>query len=108
VGVANPQQISSAFQKLIPLYPDINFGVHLHSTPQNWKAKLEAAVSAGCTRFDGALKGIGGCPMANDELVGNMNTEWMVEYLKEKHLLPPLDFDALKNSVSIAEEIFLS
>jgi hydroxymethylglutaryl-CoA lyase len=84
----------------------INFGVHLHSTAQNWKEKLAAAFDEGCLRFDGALKGIGGCPMANDELVGNMNTEWMIDYFLEKNALPAIDTDALKKSISIAEEIF--
>jgi hydroxymethylglutaryl-CoA lyase len=107
VGVASPKQISLALQALVPNYPQIIFGVHLHSTALNWKAKIEAAFDNGCTRFDGALKGIGGCPMANDELVGNMNTEWMISYFKEKNLLPLLDMQALKNSVTIAEEIFV-
>ena len=107
VGVASPQQISFALQALVPHYPQIAVGVHLHTTSLNWQAKLEAAFNNGCTRFDGALKGIGGCPMANDELVGNMNTEWMIAYLKEKNLLPSLDMQALKNSVTIAEEIFV-
>jgi hydroxymethylglutaryl-CoA lyase len=106
VGIAEPEQISFALQALIPNYPDINFGVHLHSTAKNWENKLDAAFTSGCLRFDGALKGIGGCPMANDDLVGNMNTEWMIHYFKEKNLLPQLDFEALQNSVSIAEEIF--
>ena len=107
VGVASPEQISFALQALVPNYLQINFGVHLHSTALNWKAKLEAAFNNGCTRFDGALKGIGGCPMANDVLVGNMNTEWMISYFKEKNLLPSLNMQALKNSVTIAEEIFV-
>ena len=107
VGVASPEQISFALQALVPNYPQINFGVHLHSTALNWEAKLEAAFNNGCTRFDGALKGIGGCPMANDVLVGNMNTEWMISYFNEKNLLPSLNMQALKNSVTIAEEIFV-
>ena len=107
VGVASPEQISFALQALVPNYRQITFGVHLHSTELNWQAKLEAAFDNGCNRFDGALKGIGGCPMANDELVGNMNTEWMISYFKEKEVLPLLDMQALKNSVTIAEEIFV-
>jgi hydroxymethylglutaryl-CoA lyase len=107
VGVASPEQISFALQALVPNYPEITFGVHLHSTSLNWETKIEAAFNNGCTRFDGALKGIGGCPMANDVLVGNMNTEWMISYFKEKNLLPSLNMQALKNSVTIAEEIFV-
>ena len=75
VGVATPHQVSSIVEYLVKKMPGSQIGVHLHSTPDNWKEKLNAAFSAGCRRFDGALKGIGGCPMAKDELVGNMNTE---------------------------------
>jgi hydroxymethylglutaryl-CoA lyase len=106
IGVARPDQITLALEVLINTNPQINFGVHLHSTAQNWKEKLKAAFDEGCLRFDGALKGIGGCPMANDELVGNMNTEWMIDYFLEKNVLPAIDINALKKSISIAEEIF--
>jgi hydroxymethylglutaryl-CoA lyase len=107
VGVATPQQISLALETLIPKYPETTIGVHLHSTPQNFEEKLAAAVNAGCTRFDGALKGIGGCPMAQDDLVGNMNTELMIPYLEEKGLLKNLNKDALLESLQIAGEIFV-
>lgn len=107
VGVATPEQISFALNALIPKYPEVSIGVHLHSTPTNWKDKLEAAVNAGCIRFDGALKGIGGCPMAQDDLVGNMNTEFMISYLEEKKLLNRLNKEALAESLQIATEIFV-
>jgi hydroxymethylglutaryl-CoA lyase len=107
VGVATPAQISFALNTLIPKYPGTVIGVHLHSTPSNWKEKLEAAVNAGCTRFDGALKGIGGCPMAQDELVGNMNSELTIGYLEEKNLIDGLNKDALAESLRIASEIFV-
>jgi hydroxymethylglutaryl-CoA lyase len=107
VGVATPEQISSSLNFLIPKYPDTIIGVHLHSTPANWKEKLEAAVNAGCQRFDGALKGIGGCPMAQDDLVGNMNTELMVSYFEEKELIGGLNKDALQKSLQLASEIFV-
>jgi hydroxymethylglutaryl-CoA lyase len=107
VGVATPEQISYALNSLIPKCPDTVFGVHLHSTPTNWKSKLEAAVNAGCQRFDGALKGIGGCPMAQDDLVGNMSTELMISYLEEKNLISGLNKDALQKSLQLASEIFL-
>lgn len=107
VGLATPQQISAALNTLIPQYPDSLFGVHLHSSPANWKDKLEAAVNAGCTRFDGALKGIGGCPMAGDDLVGNMNTELMISYLEERKLLKGLNKDALQKSLELASRIFV-
>jgi hydroxymethylglutaryl-CoA lyase len=106
VGIATPQQISVALNSLIPTYPRTEFGVHLHSTANNWQAKLEAAVGAGCKRFDGALKGIGGCPMAKDELVGNMNTEWMIQYFKTREILQSFDEEALQKSIELADEIF--
>lgn len=106
VGVATPDQVRFALRTLIPEYTGTTFGVHLHSTANNWKEKLAAAVEAGCTRFDGALKGIGGCPMAQDDLVGNMNTERMIGYLEEQHLIEGLDKSALAESLQIASEIF--
>lgn len=107
VGVATSQQITFALDALIPKYPGVTIGVHLHSTPSNWKEKLEAAVNAGCTRFDGALMGIGGCPMAQDDLVGNMNTELMISYFEEKNLINGLNKDALAESLRIASGIFI-
>ena len=107
VGIGTPQQISFALKTLIPKYTDITFGVHLHSTKNNWKEKLEAAIDAGCTRFDGALKGIGGCPMAQDDLVGNMDSEKMIEHFKEQHLLNNLNDKALIKSLDLAQEIFI-
>lgn len=107
VGMATPEQISFALNTLIPKYPTIQFGVHLHSTQTNWQPKLEAALNAGCKRFDGALKGIGGCPMAQDELVGNMNTEWMIDYFQSVKLLPAINTAALQESLQLAAEIFV-
>ena len=107
VGVATAEQISTALNTLIPKYNDVEFGVHLHSTIANRKEKLEAAVQAGCKRFDGALKGIGGCPMAQDELVGNMDAVFMIEYFREKNLRHNLNEDALAECLSIASEIFI-
>jgi hydroxymethylglutaryl-CoA lyase len=106
VGVATPEQITFALNALIPKYPEITIGVHLHSTPANWKEKLGAAVDAGCKRFDGALKGIGGCPMAQDDLVGNMNTELIIDYLEDKKLIDGLNKEALQRSLRAAGEIF--
>jgi hydroxymethylglutaryl-CoA lyase len=107
VGLARPEQISFALETLVPQYPDISFGVHLHSAPQQRIAKLDAAVSAGCRRFDGALKGIGGCPMAQDELVGNMDSLLMLEYFEEKGMLEEINKAALQESILIAGEIFV-
>lgn len=107
VGVATPAQITTALQALIPQYPQATIGVHLHSTSLNWKEKTEAAFLAGCTRFDGALKGIGGCPMAKDELVGNMATELMIAYFKGQGALPDLDEGALDRCLQLAHKIFV-
>jgi hydroxymethylglutaryl-CoA lyase len=107
VGVAEPQQVYSMTKYLIDSLPDTEIGVHLHSTPANWKEKLEAAVKAGCKRFDGALKGIGGCPMADDELVGNMNSELMIDYFEQHNLIMGLNKEALKESLRLAAEIFV-
>jgi hydroxymethylglutaryl-CoA lyase len=107
VGVATPEQISFALNTLTPRYPGTTIGVHLHSSPSDWRAKLEAAINAGCKRFDGALKGIGGCPMAQDDLVGNMNSESMISYLEERNLVKGLNKDALNKSLQLASEIFV-
>jgi len=106
VGLATSKQVYDMTSYLIESLPGTEIGVHLHSTPVNWKEKLDAAVRAGCKRFDGALKGIGGCPMADDELVGNMNSELMIEYFKRRKLIDNLNEDALRESLIIAEEIF--
>jgi hydroxymethylglutaryl-CoA lyase len=107
VGLAKPEQVHSMTKYLIDHLPEAEVGVHLHSRPDDWREKLEAAVNAGCKRFDGALKGIGGCPMANDELVGNMNSELMIGYFKEKKILTGVDQKALKESLEIASTIFV-
>jgi hydroxymethylglutaryl-CoA lyase len=107
VGVAIPQQVYEVTSYLVESLPGTEIGVHLHSTPQNWKEKLEAAVRAGCKRFDGALKGIGGCPMADNELVGNMNSEWMIQYFEENKLINELNGEALNESLRLAGEIFV-
>jgi len=106
VGIANPSQISSVAGKVISAFPQIETGVHLHSTNVNWRQKIDAALKQGCMRFDGALKGIGGCPMADDELVGNMDSELMIPYFKELSYLKEIDANALAESVRLASEIF--
>ncbi|MES2430830.1 MAG: hydroxymethylglutaryl-CoA lyase [Bacteroidota bacterium] len=107
VGLATSTQVYDILSKITPAFSDTQIGVHLHSSVANWKEKIEAAVKAGCRRFDGALKGIGGCPMADDELVGNMDTELMVAYFNEKSLLNNLDMNALKESSNLASQIFV-
>lgn len=80
VGSSTPELIAYLFSNLIPQYPDIEFGAHLHTTPSRWHEKVHAAYSSGCRRFDGAIQGFGGCPMARDELTGNMPTEKLLSY----------------------------
>jgi hydroxymethylglutaryl-CoA lyase len=106
VGVATAEQVYSISKYLIDSLPAMEIGVHLHSRADNWKKKLEAAIKAGCKRFDGALKGIGGCPMAKDELVGNMNSEWMISYFEENNFVTGINKEALGKSLQIADEIF--
>ncbi|MBK7306146.1 MAG: hydroxymethylglutaryl-CoA lyase [Chitinophagaceae bacterium] len=107
VGLATKEQVYDITKYLVDSLPDTEIGVHLHSTPTNWKEKVDAALKAGCKRFDGALKGIGGCPMADDELVGNMDTELMIPYFEEKNLLNNLDFNALTACSKLASDIFI-
>lgn len=107
VGLATPEQVYSMTKYLIKQLPGVEIGAHLHSKPDNWKEKLDAAVNAGCKRFDGALNGFGGCPMANDDLVGNMRTEWMIDYFKRKELSNDFNADALAKSLQLASEIFI-
>jgi len=107
VGLAAPEQVYDLTSYLVESLPGTEIGVHLHSTYQNWQQKLEAGIKAGCKRFDGALKGIGGCPMANDELVGNMNMEWMINFFESRGMTTGLDKNALEESIRIADEIFI-
>jgi hydroxymethylglutaryl-CoA lyase len=106
VGLATPEQIQIATSILIQAYPDIHIGVHLHARSDHWQDKLQAALDAGCTRIDGAIKGIGGCPMAQDDLVGNMDTSLMIPYLQQKQLLTELNHTALITATRMADHIF--
>jgi hydroxymethylglutaryl-CoA lyase len=107
VGLATADQINRVTKYLVDALPDIEIGVHLHSTSFNWKEKVDAALNAGCKRFDGALKGIGGCPMAGDDLVGNMDTELMIPYFNELNLTNGLNREALVNCSRMASELFV-
>ncbi|GGD02905.1 hydroxymethylglutaryl-CoA lyase [Hyunsoonleella pacifica] len=102
VGTSNPESIDYLFSNLIPRYPDIEFGAHLHTTPTSWFEKVDAAYKAGCNRFDGAIQGFGGCPMAKDELTGNMPTEKLLSYFtsKQKNNLDALSFESAHNEAS--------
>jgi hydroxymethylglutaryl-CoA lyase len=107
VGLAHPPQVSSIVEKVISIFPEIETGVHLHSTHYEWKQKIEAALQGGCMRFDGAMKGFGGCPMAEDKLVGNMDTDLMIPYFKELGLLKNINEEALLKAGEMASKIFV-
>ena len=102
VGTSNPENIDYLFANLIPKYPNIEFGAHLHTTPSTWFEKVDAAYKAGCKRFDGAIQGFGGCPMAKDELTGNMPTEKLLSYFtsKQHNSLNALSFESAYNEAS--------
>ncbi len=106
VGVAKAETVAYLFKNLIPPYPDVEFGAHLHSRPDDWRDKLAAAVDNGCLRFDGAIKGFGGCPMAKDDLTGNMPTEKMWDYLQRQNLAPRINAQELEKSIQMAGLVF--
>lgn len=108
VGLATPDQVQEITSHLVKELKGVEVGVHLHSSAANRIQKLGAAFNSGCLRFDGALKGIGGCPMADDELVGNMNTEVMIAYFEEQNLLQHINKEALAHSLQLAARIFVS
>ena len=108
IGLADPAEVNMLTKSLIDLFPSIESGVHLHSRPENRFQKIEAAYLAGCRRFDGAIKGFGGCPMAGDDLVGNMDSLLLIDFFQEKNLLPELNEDALTKCSLLASEIFLN
>lgn len=106
IGVATPELITDVFSVLAEDFPEIGFGAHFHTTPTTWKEKVEAAWNAGCTRFDGAINGYGGCPMAKDSLTGNMATENLLAYFDERKINHGLNKDAFIEAMSIANTIF--
>jgi hydroxymethylglutaryl-CoA lyase len=106
VGVSNPESISYLFSNLIPAYPQLEIGAHLHTQPHNWREKIHAAYMNGCTRFDAAMKGFGGCPMAKDDLTGNMATENLVSYFSETNVPMGIDFQQFIRSLSQANDVF--
>ncbi len=106
VGVAKPEDVSSMFNALIPAMPSVEFGAHLHARKDNWKPKTDAAWNAGCRRFDHALRGFGGCPMAEDVLVGNLTTELFVGDLEARGISTDLDLSQLDRCVLQAGAVF--
>ncbi len=106
IGVSKPDQITYLFSQLKNQYPKIELGVHLHSNPATAVEKIEAAFNAGCHRFDGALKGWGGCPMAEDELVGNLATETILDFLATRNAMPSLNEKELSIALGMADHLF--
>ena len=106
IGAANRESIEYLFGNLIPPYPDVEFGAHFHTRPDEWEEKIDAAFINGCRRFDGAIKGYGGCPMAEDDLTGNMPTEKMLTYFVEKQADLGLDMDAFGAALRLSEQVF--
>lgn len=106
IGSSTPDIISYLFRHLIPAYPQIEFGAHLHTTPHTWHEKVDAAYKAGCRRFDGAIQGFGGCPMAKDELTGNMPTERLLSYFTVEKLETGVSWLAFESAYNAASKIF--
>ncbi len=106
IGVSNPKNISMLFETLIPKFPHIEFGAHLHSTPETISEKVEAAYNSGCRRIDGAIKGFGGCPMAKDDLTGNMATEKMLSFFDSKSIETGLDMEEFERAMSLSSSVF--
>ena len=106
IGVSNPESIHYLFSNLIPPYPDVEFGAHLHTTPHTWREKVKAAHESGCKRFDAAMKGYGGCPMAKDDLTGNMPTENVVFYFEEEDVELGIDRREFIKAMGLVSEVF--
>ena len=106
IGTSKGSSISYLFSNLIPAYPSVEFGAHLHTHPASWHEKVEAAFEAGCMRFDGAIQGFGGCPMAKDELTGNMPTEKLLSYFNTQKIQTNLDVLAFESAHNAASALF--
>ena len=106
IGSSTPEVIDYLFSNLIPKYPEIEFGAHLHTTPDKWHEKINSAYKAGCKRFDGAIKGFGGCPMAKDDLTGNMPTEKMLSYFTTKKVDTGTNILSFESAYNEAKKIF--
>ncbi len=108
IGIGNPIHIGNAFKAVVNQFPDIEFGAHLHTTPQNWYANVNAAYENGCRRFDTVINGLGGCPMSQRQMVGNLPTSNLKQYLLEKNNYCRLDMAALYEAQRIAKEVYPS
>jgi hydroxymethylglutaryl-CoA lyase len=106
IGIAAPEQIEGLFSSLSENFKETTWGVHLHSTPDTWRHKIEAAYKSGCKRLDTALKGYGGCPMAKDELTGNIATENVISYLRDQNIDLGLNLDKLREAMDYSGKVF--
>ena len=106
IGSSTPEVISYLFSNLIPKYPAIEFGAHLHTTADKWHEKINAAYNAGCRRFDGAIQGFGGCPMAKDDLTGNMPTEKMLSYFTQQKAITNTSPMSFESAYNVASQLF--
>ena len=106
IGSSTPEIIEYLFTNLVPKYPEVEFGAHLHTTPSKWHEKVDAAYKSGCRRFDGAIQGFGGCPMAKDELTGNMPSEKMLSYFNQKKADTGLKMTSFESAFNEASKIF--
>lgn len=106
IGSASPEVISQLFSEVIPKYPDIEFGAHLHTKPDAWYEKVDAAFKSGCRRFDGAIRGFGGCPMAKEELIGNMPTEKLISYFNQQKAPTGVRATSFESAYNQALQIF--
>ncbi|KAA5532117.1 hydroxymethylglutaryl-CoA lyase [Taibaiella lutea] len=107
VGVAKPDTIEYIYKHLVPEFPGVAIGAHFHSTPDAWEEKLDAAYKNGCRRYDSSIKGIGGCPMAEDDLVGNIATENVLQWAMKNNIDLNLNRDEFAKSMIMANEVFI-
>ncbi len=106
IGSANVHSIGQLFQNLSRMFKDVEFGVHLHTNPESWYNKVEIAYEAGCRRFDGAIKGFGGCPMASDKLVGNMPTEKLISFITERNINSNINLLRFETAYNLSLKLF--
>lgn len=106
IGVATPESIKQIFDTMQSTWPETEFGLHLHTTPDGWREKIEAAWDSGCRSFDGVLNGIGGCPMTGYELIGNLNTLNLLHFINENHIANRINESKLADALSVAAEIY--
>lgn len=107
IGIANKESIAYMFSNMIQAFPQVEFGAHLHTQPHNWQEKIDAAYKNGCRRYDGAIKGFGGCPMAADELTGNMPTENIIAYMEQAGEQLSLNTAVFNEAMAMSSQVFV-